>query len=64
MSKIVETWKLTVDELVNKVTWPTWEELRSSTLIVIVASLVFAVAIVLMDSAFNFLTDLLYSFLK
>ena len=29
------------DELVNKVSWPTWSELRESTWIVIVASLLF-----------------------
>ncbi|MEY2923490.1 MAG: preprotein translocase subunit SecE [Bacteroidota bacterium] len=64
MSRIVEIWKETTDELVNKVTWPTWEELRSSTVIVIIASILFALAIWLIDEAFGFVMDILYSLLK
>ncbi len=40
----------TRDELVNKVSWPTWEELRESTWIVLVASLLFALVIWGLDS--------------
>lgn len=40
----------TRDELVNKVSWPTWEELRESTWIVLVASLLFALVIWALDS--------------
>ncbi len=64
MSKIVEIWKETTDELVNKVTWPTWAELRSSTVIVLVASLIFALVILLIDKVFGGVMDVLYSFLK
>ena len=49
MSKIVEIWKNTTDELVNKVTWPSWDELRSSTTIVLIASILFALVILLID---------------
>jgi preprotein translocase subunit SecE len=41
------------DELVNKVSWPTWEELTESTIIVLVASIIFALVIWLMDSVFG-----------
>jgi preprotein translocase subunit SecE len=64
MSRIVQIWKETTDELINKVTWPTWEELRSSTVIVIVASILFALAIWAIDKAFGFVMDILYSLLK
>lgn len=64
MSRIVQIWKETADELVNKVTWPTWEELRSSTVIVIVASILFALAIWAIDKSFGFVMDILYSLLK
>ena len=64
MSRIVQIWKETTDELMNKVTWPTWEELRSSTLIVIVASILFALAIALIDKVFGFVMDILYDLLK
>ncbi|MCB0430176.1 MAG: preprotein translocase subunit SecE [Flavobacteriales bacterium] len=39
----------TYDELVNKVSWPTWSELQSSAIIVMVASVIIAIAVVLMD---------------
>ncbi|MDP4710131.1 MAG: preprotein translocase subunit SecE [Saprospiraceae bacterium] len=37
------------NELINKVTWPTWPNLYGNTIVVIVASLIFALLIVLMD---------------
>jgi preprotein translocase subunit SecE len=36
-------------ELVNKVTWPNWPNLQSSTMVVIVASIIFALLVFLMD---------------
>jgi preprotein translocase subunit SecE len=64
MSRIIEIWKETTDELVNKVSWPSWEELRSSTAIVIVASVIFALVLWVIDSALGGVMDLLYSLLK
>ena len=64
MSRIVEIWKETTDELTNKVTWPTWEELRSSTTIVVIASILFAIVILLIDKALGGIMDILYSFLE
>jgi preprotein translocase subunit SecE len=61
MSSIVRIWKETVDELVNKVTWPTWEELRSSTVIVIVASILFALAIAAVDGLLGRIIKVIYS---
>ncbi|MCX6187634.1 MAG: preprotein translocase subunit SecE [Bacteroidetes bacterium] len=49
MNKIREYIKLSTDELVNKVTWPTWEELQESTLIVMIASLLIALVIYVID---------------
>ncbi|PHX93007.1 MAG: preprotein translocase subunit SecE [Flavobacteriales bacterium] len=40
----------TRDELLNKVSWPSWEDLRESTWIVLVASLIFALIIWALDS--------------
>ena len=65
MSRIVEIWKETTDELVNKVSWPTWEELRSSTAIVVIASILFALVIWLIDEAFGrFMNDFLYRLIE
>jgi len=52
------------DELVNKVSWPTWSELRESTWIVIVASLLFSLVIWGLDSALGFSTTQFYKLLK
>jgi preprotein translocase subunit SecE len=39
----------TRDELLNKVSWPSWNELTESTWIVLVASILFALVIWSMD---------------
>jgi len=41
------------DELVHKVTWPTWSELQSTSIIVLVASVLFALSIFVMDYVFG-----------
>ncbi|HMQ48620.1 MAG TPA: preprotein translocase subunit SecE [Saprospiraceae bacterium] len=48
------------NELINKVTWPTYENLLSSTIVVLVASLILALIIFLMDATSNGLLDLIY----
>lgn len=50
-----------VDELFNKVSWPTWSELQSSSLIVLIASVIIALIVFLMDSSFNKLMEFIYS---
>ena len=51
-----------VDELKNKTSWPTWAELQSSSLIVLVATFITAAIIFGMDSSFKILiSDGLYS---
>jgi preprotein translocase subunit SecE len=60
MGKLKNLWNVTVDELVNKVTWPSWDELVQSTVIVLVASIIFALAIYVLDKGFNLITNLLY----
>ncbi|MBT6440159.1 MAG: preprotein translocase subunit SecE [Flavobacteriales bacterium] len=54
-----------VDELKNKTSWPTWAELQSSSLIVLVATFITAAIIFGMDSGFKILiSDGVYSFFK
>ena len=48
------------DELLNKVTWPTWEELQSSAVVVAIASLIIALIIFAMDQVFSNLMQLFY----
>ncbi len=54
----------TRDELVNKVSWPTWEELRESTWIVLVASLLFALVIWGLDSVLGVSLTQFYKLIK
>lgn len=49
------------NELVNKVTWPTWKELQNSAIVVMVASLIIALFIFGIDSVFQFVMKGLYS---
>ena len=39
--------------MVHNVTWPTWKELQSSTIIVVVASVIIALLIFVMDFGFG-----------
>ena len=45
--------KESYNELVNKVTWPTFPQLQSSTIVVMVASVIFAVVDLAMDVTFE-----------
>ena len=60
MSKIKTYVKESYNELVTKVSWPTWSELQSSAIVVLVASLIIGMIIFLMDSLFQGLMNLLY----
>ena len=53
MKKIVNYFKETYDELVNKVTWPSAKDLQSSVVVVSIASLIIALVVCLMDWIFN-----------
>ena len=45
--------KDTAHELLYKVTWPSWEELQSSATLVVVAAIIFSLAIFVMDFVFG-----------
>ncbi len=64
MNKIRAYFNETSDELVNKVSWPTWNELQSSALIVMIASLIIAMLVFLMDTSFQFIMNLFYGMFK
>ncbi|MBQ9637950.1 MAG: preprotein translocase subunit SecE [Bacteroidales bacterium] len=53
MSKFGNYVKESYDELVHKVSWPTFKELQSSAIVVAVAALILAVVIFLMDFVFG-----------
>jgi preprotein translocase subunit SecE len=55
MDAIRQYFRESYNELVNKVTWPTLGELQSTTIVVLVASLVIALVIYIMDLLSNLL---------
>ena len=62
MSKKESYIRSSYEELVNKVSWPTWSELQSSSIVVAIASLIIALIIYLMDQTFSNLMNVFYSF--
>ena len=50
-------------ELVEKVSWPSFSSLQSSTLVVMLASLIFALIVLAMDMSFDGLMSAIYKFL-
>ncbi|MDO4691672.1 MAG: preprotein translocase subunit SecE [Porphyromonadaceae bacterium] len=51
-------------ELTQKVTWPTRQELTSSAIVVMIASLIIAIFVLLVDTAFENLLLSVYRLLK
>jgi preprotein translocase subunit SecE len=49
-----------LDELRTKITWPTWTNLQATTGVVLLASLLLAVIIFLMDASSNQILKLIY----
>jgi preprotein translocase subunit SecE len=49
------------DELINKVSWPSWSELQSSAIVVSIASLIIAFVVYLMDISFQTLLQQFYT---
>tara|TARA_Y100000589_G_scaffold226443_1_gene213938 strand:+ start:254 stop:448 length:195 start_codon:yes stop_codon:yes gene_type:complete len=62
MSKISGYIKESYNELVDKVSWPTWSELQSSSIVVAIATIIIALIIYFMDSIFSNLMKIFYSF--
>ena len=52
-SKIVAYFKESYDELMHKVSWPTWSELQGSAIVVSIASLIIALVVFLIDEVFQ-----------
>lgn len=50
---MIKYFKESYNELVNKVTWPTFPQLQSSTIVVMVATVIFAIIVLIMDLSFE-----------
>jgi preprotein translocase subunit SecE len=60
MKKIINYLKDSYNELVHKVTWPTWKELQNSAIVVMIASLIFALVVFVMDISFQTILEGIY----
>jgi preprotein translocase subunit SecE len=60
MKKLINYFKETYDELIHKVSWPTWSELQSSAVVVSIASLIIATVVYLMDMSFSSILQQFY----
>jgi len=49
------------DEMSDKVTWPSWNELQSSAIVVSIASVIIAIIVYGMDKVFSELLKVLYN---
>ena len=60
MNKVFSFIKGSVDEMTNNVTWSKYSELQSSTILVIIASMVFAILIGFIDLLFKNVMEYIY----
>lgn len=58
-SYLRESW----EEFAHRTTWPTWLNLQRSTVVVIIASLVFALVVFAMDKGLSTVLDFVYNLL-
>jgi preprotein translocase subunit SecE len=64
MNKFTAYLKDSYKELVHKVTWPNWDQLQQSTMIVLGSTLLLTFIVGLMDFVANNGMKLIYSFFK
>jgi preprotein translocase subunit SecE len=64
MNKLTAYLKDSYTELVEKVTWPTWEQLQQSTMIVLGATLFITAMVAIMDFIANGSLKFIYSLFK
>jgi len=62
-SKIKHYFEESYTELVHKVTWPSWSELQSSAIVVMIASVIIALIIFVMDFSFQKIMEGIYGLL-
>ena len=53
MNKLRTYFRESYHELVHKVSWPTWQELQSSTMIVLIATVIITLVVWGMDALSN-----------
>jgi preprotein translocase subunit SecE len=59
-NKITNYFQDTYNELMHKVSWPSWADLQGSAIVVMVASLIIAVVVFAMDISFQNIFQFVY----
>lgn len=60
MDGLILSIKESYNELLNKVTWPSFPNLLSSTTVVLIASAIIAIVVLIMDVVSKQILDLIY----
>ncbi len=63
MNRIALYFKESYNELTKKVSWPTWSQLQSSAILVMVASVIIAAVVLVMDFSFENIMKAIYNML-
>ncbi|MDR1652815.1 MAG: preprotein translocase subunit SecE [Prevotellaceae bacterium] len=58
--KVINYIKESYNELVNKVSWPSMPELTNSAVVVLIASVIIAIIVWLMDKSFETIMKFIY----
>ena len=61
MRRFINYLKESYAEMTKKVAWPTWDKLQNSAIIVMVASVIFALVIFAMDKVIEVAMKLIYT---
>ena len=61
MRKFINYLKESYAEMTKKVTWPTWDKLQNSAILVMVASVIFALVIFAMDKVIEVVMKFIYT---
>ncbi len=61
MRRFINYLKESYAELTKKVSWPSWDKLQNSAIVVMVASVIFAIVIFAMDFCFQHLMSAIYT---
>ncbi len=64
MNKIVSYLQESYHELVNKVSWPSWEELQSSTMVVLLSTIIVTLIVWMMDLGGSKILEFYYNMFK
>jgi len=59
-NKVANYLQETYNELIHKVSWPSWADLQGSSVVVLIASLIIALVIFAMDFGFQNVFEFMY----